>query len=87
MSTLSSSTLASVPPIEHFVDADEVALFLKIDRRTVLRFVREGKIRAHPLDPTATKKDWRFLLSEVDAWMRSHVNSACRPCSASGRIQ
>jgi excisionase family DNA binding protein len=78
----------STPPVvEYFVDAGEIAEFLKADRRTVLRKARNGEIPAHPLDPNSKKKDWRFLISEVDAWLRSHVNSACRPCSASRSVQ
>jgi excisionase family DNA binding protein len=65
---------------EYFVDADEAASFLHIERRTVLRWARKGRIPAHPLDPDATRNVWRFLLSELDAWLRGNVNSACRPC-------
>lgn len=72
---------------EYFVDADEAAGFLKIDRRTVLRWAREGRVPAHPLDPNSERKEWRFLLSELDAWLRAQVNSACRSCPASERIQ
>jgi excisionase family DNA binding protein len=73
--------------LEYFVDADEAANFLKLDRRTVLKWAREGRIPAHPLDPRAGKKDWRFLLSELDQWLRGQVNLACRTCPASARIQ
>jgi excisionase family DNA binding protein len=76
-----------VPVREYFVDADEAARFLKVDRRTVLRWARDGHIPAHPLNPSAERKDWRFLLSQLDAWLRGQVNLACRPCSASARIQ
>jgi excisionase family DNA binding protein len=71
----------------HLFDADEAAHFLKVDRRTAIRWAREGLIPAHPLFPNAERKDWRFLLSELDEWLRGRVNSACRECSASGRIQ
>jgi excisionase family DNA binding protein len=87
-------TGAATPPIppstlvEYYVDADEAARFLKLDRRTVLRWAREGKLPAHPLDPSAAHKDWRFLLSELDSWLRGQVHSACRSCrSHGGRIQ
>jgi excisionase family DNA binding protein len=67
-------------PREYFVDADEAARFLVVDPRTVLKWARGGRIPAHPLDPKAERKVWRFLLSELDAWLRSNVNSACRSC-------
>jgi len=33
--------------------------------------VRAGIIVGHPLDPLSKKKDWRFLLSELHAYMLS----------------
>ena len=56
---------------EHFVDGDTAATFLGITRRTLLQKVRDGKIPGHALDPWAGKKDWRFLLSELHAYMLS----------------
>src|SRR5215813_11788096 len=65
---------------EYFVDAAEAARFLGIHQRTVLRMARDGKIPAHPLGD-GDRKQWRFLISELDAWLRGRVNSAGRPCS------
>jgi len=45
----------------------------------VLAMVREGLIPGHPLDPNAKKKDWRFLLSELHAYM---VSCESRPPGA-----
>src|ERR1700734_1552233 len=56
---------APAPTFEHFVDGDTAATFLGITRRTLLQKVRDGKIPGHALDPSAEKKDWRFLLSEL----------------------
>ena len=72
---------------EYFVDADKAAEFLGVDRRTVIRWAREGHIPAHPLRPEAERKEWRFLLSELDEWLRAQVNSDRRSCPASRRIQ
>jgi hypothetical protein len=33
--------------------------------------VRTGLIVGHPLNPNSKKKDWRFLLSELHAYMLS----------------
>ncbi len=52
---------------EHYVSADLVADYLKIERRQVLALTRKGKLPAHAIDATATRKVWRFKLSEVDA--------------------
>ena len=67
---------APVATFEHFVDGDTAATFLGITRRTLLQKVRDGKIPGHALDPSAEKKDWRFLLSELHAYMVS-----CEPAA------
>jgi hypothetical protein len=82
-----STAPTNITVLEYFVDADEASLFVKLDRRTVLQWARDGRIPAHPLDPHAVRKDWRFLLSELDSWLRGQVNSACRSRPASARIQ
>jgi excisionase family DNA binding protein len=70
---------ASTATLEHFVDGDTAATFLGITRRTLLQKVRDGKIPGHALDPSAEKKDWRFLLSELHAYM---VSCETRPPGA-----
>ena len=70
---------APTAALEHFVDGDTAASFLGITRRTLLQKVRDGKIPGHALDPSAEKKDWRFLLSELHAYM---VSCETRPPGA-----
>jgi hypothetical protein len=50
---------------ECYVDADDVAKFLKTTRRTVLRRARAGTIPAHVLR-NGERRCWRFKLSEID---------------------
>jgi excisionase family DNA binding protein len=69
---------------EYYVDAGEAAKFLDIHRRTVLQMARNGIIPAHPLGD-GRRKLWRFLLSELDEWMRGRINSCRRPCSPNRR--
>jgi hypothetical protein len=57
---------------EPYVDAEEAARFLKVTPRRVKEMARAGNIPAHPVDPNAERKEWRFLLSELSAWMRSN---------------
>lgn len=71
-----SSTFQTV---ERFVSADAAAMFLGITRRTLLQKVREGKIPAHPLDPSAQRKEWRFKLSELDRVLGARLNSSVQP--------
>jgi excisionase family DNA binding protein len=82
---LTSTTLPSfrVEP-EHYVTSDEAATFLKLNLRTVQRLAREGTIPAHPFGEK-NRKSWRFLLSELDDWMKAKVNSSRRPCRSIGR--
>jgi len=58
-------------PVEAFVDPDTAARYLHTTRRQLLEMVRAGLILGHPLDPRAKRKDWRFLLSELHAYMLS----------------
>jgi excisionase family DNA binding protein len=57
---------------ECFVDADEAAKFLKINRRTLLHWARQGALPAHPLGH-GSRKTWRFLVSELASWLRARV--------------
>ena len=69
---------------EYFVDAAEAAKFLGLNRRTLMKMAREGSVPAHPLGDGA-RKLWRFLLSELDEWLRGRINSARRLCSPNRR--
>jgi excisionase family DNA binding protein len=63
---------------EPWVDADRVAEFLSIKRKTALAWARDGKLPATPLDPDAQRKEWRFKLSQVDEAMEGGVDSKRR---------
>src|SRR5437868_14099138 len=70
---------------EYFVDASQAAQFIKLHPRTLQHLARCGRVPAHPFGD-GVRKTWRFLLSELDAWMRSRVHSnQRRPCSSNGR--
>ncbi len=49
---------------EPYTDADTVAEFLKVKRKTVLDWARRGIIPAHAWGQ-GHRKLWRFLISEV----------------------
>lgn len=67
---------------EPFIDVGKAAEFVNLNRKTLLRLAREGSIPAHPLAGNK-RRMWRFLLSELDAWARSKVNSNCDRCQNS----
>lgn len=48
-----------------WMTAAEAAHHLKVKRRTLLQWVREGKIPAHKLSGTK-RRVWRFLKHELD---------------------
>lgn len=49
---------------ETYVDADAVAAFLKMKRKTVLEWARRGIVPAHSWGQ-GRRKVWRFLISEI----------------------
>jgi hypothetical protein len=60
---------------EPYVSARVVAEHLDIQRRQVLAMTRAGKLPAHAVDPAATRKQWRYKVSEVDAAIGGNRNS------------
>ena len=63
---------------EPYVAAEEAAELLKITPRRIKEMARAGTIPAHPVDPDAERKEWRFLLSELSAWMRANSSTKGR---------
>ena len=63
---------------EPYVAAKEAAEFLKITPRRIKEMARAGTVPTHPVDPDAERKEWRFLLSELSAWMRSNSGTKRR---------
>lgn len=79
---LSRSKQPVIQIMESFIGAAEAAAFIGLHRKTLLRLAREGSIPAHPLTGKR-RRIWRFLISELDAWARSRVNSGCDRCQNS----
>jgi hypothetical protein len=73
---MSTSVSATHPllSIEPFVSAETAMQFLSVSRKFLLAAARKGEIPAHPWGD-GPRKVWRFLLSELDQWLRSRVNS------------
>jgi len=57
---------------EPYVASEEAAEFLKITPRRLKDMARAGAIPAHPIGPSAARKEWRFLLSELSASMQDN---------------
>ena len=51
-----------------WLDSSEAAQYLKVERRTVLKWAKQGHIPAHRLSG-CKRVTWRFLKSELDAML------------------
>src|SRR5262249_55681006 len=81
--TLPDSGAAS--PIEPFINAQQASRLLCLSAKTLLRFARQGIVPAHPL-AGKTRKQWRFLESELYAWAQQRINLVTSdPCLNSRR--
>jgi excisionase family DNA binding protein len=56
------------PSTTGWMTTAEAADYLRIERRTLLKWVREGSIRAYSLHGTK-RRTWRFLREDLDAAM------------------
>jgi Helix-turn-helix domain len=66
---------------ERFVGPIEAAAFLDVHPKTLQRFSRCSLVPAHPFGE-GKRKRWRYLLSELELWLRSR--SASGPNSSVG---
>ena len=64
-----------------WLTSDEAALYLKIDRRTLLHYARQGKVRGYILSGTQ-RHVWRFKTADLDAML-----SVPAVLSSDGRIK
>ena len=60
--------------LERFVDADEAAKFLSLNRRRILELARAGKLPGHPVGE-GVRRFWRFRLSELAKAVSAAQNS------------
>jgi Helix-turn-helix domain len=59
--------------LELFVDARTAGKFLSLHPATIQRLARQGVLPAHPVNGRA-RKQWRFLLSELQDWLRARTS-------------
>lgn len=59
---------------ERFVGAIEAARFLDVHPKTLQKYSRSGLVPAHPFGE-GTRKLWRYLLSELELWLRARSTS------------
>jgi hypothetical protein len=63
---------------EGFVNADEAAKFLSMNRLRVIRAARSGRLPAHPFR-RGRGNDWFFVKSELAAYLKGELKSSPRP--------
>jgi excisionase family DNA binding protein len=71
----------NTPPVsqrEPYVDAKEGAKFLHVHPKTIMRMARECSLPAYSFSE-GTRRHWRFLISELDRWMKTKINSSSHP--------
>jgi hypothetical protein len=66
---------------EPYADAREGAAFLRMHPKTLMRLARDGVVPAYAFSE-GTRRHWRFLISELDKWMRTKVNSSAHPVTS-----
>lgn len=64
--------------LERFVDAEEAAQFVGMHPKTLERLARKGTVPGHPIGEGYRRKRWRFLMSELDLWLRARIGHKIR---------
>ncbi len=64
-----ASTASEV--LERYVDATAASQFVGMHPKTLERLARKGVAPGHPVGEGNQRKRWRFLLSELDIWLRA----------------
>ena len=67
-----SERFALYTTFEPYVSAEVIAQHLSIPKRQVLDRTREGRFPGHAVDPLAVRKQWRYKVSEIDAFMAAN---------------
>lgn len=57
--------------LERYVDAAAAARFIGMHPKTLARLARKGIVPGHPIGEGHQRKRWRFLETELDAWLRA----------------
>jgi excisionase family DNA binding protein len=60
----------SIFPQSEWLTATEAAAYLKVKPRSLLLWVRQGKVRAYAITGTQ-RRVWRFLKEDIDAALLS----------------
>jgi len=67
-----------------WLTANEAAEYLKVKKRSLLLWVREGKIKAYALSDTK-RRIWRFRREDLDSALFASVIPSASPAVLTGR--
>ena len=70
-SMFEQALLDSKPFPERYVDAVAGGQFVGMHPKTLERLARKGTVPGHPVGEGNRRKRWRFLISELDIWLRT----------------
>jgi len=68
----------NTPPQSDWLTASEAADYLKVKPRSLLLWVRQGKVRAYALSGTK-RRIWRFRKEDLDSALLSNPVVICKP--------
>jgi excisionase family DNA binding protein len=71
-------------PQSDWLTAGEAAEYLKVKKRSLLLWVREGKIKAYALSGTK-RRVWRFRREDLDSALFASVIPSASPAVLTGR--
>jgi excisionase family DNA binding protein len=72
--TIGQLQATSIDVFEPLLTAEEAAAQLRMHTKTLQRYAREGRVPC-----IRQGKYWRFRLSSLDLWVRSHENQTSQP--------
>ena len=58
------------PADDKVMTTTEVMAYLRVTRKTLLKLIREGRIKANKVG-----KDYRYLKSEIDNYLRGQIST------------
>ena len=67
--------MTNLPVVTRPLTPVEAAEYLGLDVKTITRWARQGYLPAHPLGE-GRRKFWRFLESELAAWLAAKFNQS-----------
>ena len=74
----------STIPQSDWLTAGEAAAYLKVKQRSLLLWVRQGKVKAYAVSGTK-RRIWRFRREDLDSALFANVVPSASPAVLNGR--